>query len=94
MNKKEMKLAEVERVMNEDVIPKYERLMEEKQNYDRYKDMTEGIQEKKRLYLAFDYSQLKDRVEDTHGSRKELEAKVEQYRARIDKLTLDKGKVS
>lgn len=56
--------------MNEDVIPKYDRLMEEKENFDRFKDITEAIQEKQRLYLAYDYNQLKDRVEDTAGSHR------------------------
>lgn len=81
--KKEQKLAEVERVIEEDVLPKYRRLMEEKQNCDRHKEICEQIDEKKRLQLAYDYSQLKDRVSDKAGSRRELERHVEQYAERI-----------
>ena len=42
--------------MNEEVMPQYERLMEDKTNFDRYKEVTEAIKEKNRLYLAYDYS--------------------------------------
>jgi len=89
IRKKEQKIAEVERVMREDVTPEFERLMEEKAMFDQFKDLSERIEEKTRLYLAYDYNQLKDRVQDTQGSRKELETNIEQYRARIEKLLSD-----
>ena len=43
--------------------------MEDKENFDRFKDITEAIKEKNRLYLAYDYTQLKAQVEDTAGTR-------------------------
>ena len=72
--KKESKLAETERIMREEVIPQYERLMEDKQNFDLYKHVCEQIKEKQRLYLAYEYTQLKAQVEDTSGTRQEKEA--------------------
>lgn len=82
--KKEQKLAEVERVIQEDVLPKYRRLMDEKANFDLFKEVIEIIVEKERLKLAYDYCHLKDCVEDKQGSRQELEHVVEQYLERID----------
>lgn len=62
ITKKEQKLAEVERIMQEDVMPKFGRLMEEKENFDNFKAISEQVQEKRRIYLAYNYSNLKDRV--------------------------------
>ena len=55
--------------MSEEVMPQYARLMEDKANFDRYKDITEAIKEKNRLYLAYDYNQLKALVDDTAGTK-------------------------
>ena len=43
--------------------------MEDKANFDLYKEMCESIKEKQRLYLAYDYTQLKLQVNDTVGTR-------------------------
>ena len=69
IEKKRAKLEETQRIMNEEVMPQYERLMEDKQNFDRYKEVSEAIKEKNRIYLAYDYNQLKAQVEDKDGNR-------------------------
>ena len=63
--------------MQEDVLPKYHRLMEEKQNFDRFNEVVEQIEEKRRLQLAYDYCTLKDRIDDKGGSRRELQRQVD-----------------
>ena len=73
--------------MSEEVMPQYSRLMEDKANFDKFKDITEAIKEKNRLYLAYDYSQLKAQVEDQGGTRQAKERKIEQYTLRIDDLS-------
>ena len=41
IRKKEAKLEETERIMAEEVVPQYERLMEDKANFDLYRDVLE-----------------------------------------------------
>ena len=77
IRKKESKLAETERIMREEVLPQYERLMEEKANFDRFKQISDEIDDKSRLALAYDYSQLKAQVEDRAGTREAKSTAVE-----------------
>ena len=72
--------------MSEEVMPQFERLMEDKANFDRYKELSEQIQEKQRLYLAYDYSQLKAQVNDKDGTQQKQLTDLDQKRARIEKL--------
>ena len=39
IRKKENKLTETERIMKEEVIPQFDRLMEDKANFDLFKDI-------------------------------------------------------
>ena len=51
--------------------------MEEKANFDRFKQISDEIDDKSRLALAYDYSQLKAQVEDRAGTREAKSAAVE-----------------
>ena len=76
IKKKEAKLADTERILAEEVEPKYQRMLEDKSNFDNFKKLSEEIEQKKRLYLAHKFCQLKVQVEETGASRKDRERQV------------------
>jgi structural maintenance of chromosome 2 len=55
LNKKEMKLKETDRIIEQDVQPQYAQLVTDKTNYDLFNKLEDDIAKKERVLLAFQF---------------------------------------
>ncbi|KAF1745523.1 hypothetical protein MXB_4314, partial [Myxobolus squamalis] len=72
--KKEIKLNEINRMLNEDITPTITKLKEERTSYLEYQKITRELEHTKRICLAYDYMKLKEKKIQQNMTFEELGA--------------------
>ena len=58
IKKKDLKIAETNRLLEEDIKPQFEKLEQDKRTYDYFTELSHQILDKQRLETAYEYSEL------------------------------------
>ena len=89
IKKKEIKIAETDRILEEDIKPQLEKLENDKKNYDHFVELGHKITEKERLETAFTYSEQLRVIEDKSQTKESLTEEINEYKRRVQKFTED-----
>lgn len=83
IKKKEMKIQETNRLLEEDIKPQFEKLEQDKKTFDYYNEVDAKIKERQRLETAYEYSELVKVVEDKSGTKTALTKEIDDFKLRI-----------
>ncbi|CAK9439480.1 uncharacterized protein LODBEIA_P35800 [Lodderomyces beijingensis] len=87
MQKKDTKLHEIKTLLEEEIEPKFEKFRNEKRLFVEYQQTQIDLEKQTRLLVAFEYSELSNRL--THSSEHSI-----QHEKKLAALTLEVDKVT
>ncbi|NXE11058.1 SMC2 protein, partial [Lophotis ruficrista] len=80
IEKKDTKLKEINRVLNEEISPTLQKLKEERLSYLEYQKLTRAIEHTSRLSIAYQFVQAEETKVSSAKLLKEMQANVEKFR--------------
>ncbi|XP_010129016.1 PREDICTED: structural maintenance of chromosomes protein 2 [Chlamydotis macqueenii] len=80
IEKKDAKLKEINRVLNEEISPTLQKLKEERLSYLEYQKLTRAIEHTSRLCIAYQFVQAEEAKVSSAKLLKEMQANVEKFR--------------
>ena len=87
IKKKELKIAETDRLLEQDIKPQFDKLENDKKNFDHFTELGAKITDKQRLSTAYEYSELLKVIEDKSSTKENLTADIANYQNRVEELT-------
>jgi structural maintenance of chromosome 2 len=85
IDKKQLKLDQIESVLSEEILPTLEKLRDEKHNYLKWSKNGADMQRMERFVIAYQYERAKKAM-DSNGNVAELETALEQTNASVSNL--------
>ncbi|MFH4975124.1 hypothetical protein AB6A40_001833 [Gnathostoma spinigerum] len=89
IQKKEGKVAEIDRVMNEDIIPQVEKLKHDRNNFLEYQKIDRDIEKLTWKLIAYDYISLQVAVGDHERRIKEMHEKQADIDKKCEAIEMD-----
>eukprot|EP01062_Namystynia_karyoxenos_P058908 TRINITY_DN50364_c0_g1_i1.p1 TRINITY_DN50364_c0_g1~~TRINITY_DN50364_c0_g1_i1.p1 ORF type:complete len:1203 (+),score=599.67 TRINITY_DN50364_c0_g1_i1:129-3737(+) len=86
IQRKDQKLAEIDRQLEEDIAPRLKQLEAERREYDRFIQEKTEIEKLSRLKLAYDYEHAKEEVEKGTLQAQELRLQVQKHKQEVAEL--------
>lgn len=87
LEKKQNKVDEINQLLSEEITPTLEKLQRERQNYMMWVSNNNEIERLTRFCIAFEYMQVKNRLENKNQQLEELEETLRQITHSIKTLT-------
>lgn len=89
LKRKDTRVAEVDRQLEEDISPKLRKLEGEREEYDQYVRAKQEIERIQRLRLAWHYETEKEKLQKGAGEQKELERRAQELKKDADKAAAE-----
>ncbi|XP_010212753.1 PREDICTED: structural maintenance of chromosomes protein 2, partial [Tinamus guttatus] len=83
IEKKEAKLKEIQRVLEEEITPTLQKLKEERSSYLEYQKVTRAIEHLSRLYVAYEFVLAEETKARSSDASKDMTASVEKVQKSI-----------
>ncbi|KAI9031171.1 condensin subunit, partial [Hyaloraphidium curvatum] len=78
IEKKDKKLEEITRILDEEIIPKLDHYREEKKKFLEYQSITKQLEYTRGLVVAYEYSKIEEKLSRSDADLKEKESKLEE----------------
>lgn len=89
IEKKDSKLREIHRVLEEDITPTIRKLREERSSYLEYQKIIREIEHLSRLIIAYDYMRLEEAKQRSKDDLVKLENKVNSTKEELKNVGLE-----
>ncbi|KAJ1860537.1 Structural maintenance of chromosomes protein 2, partial [Coemansia sp. RSA 2703] len=92
MSKKDKKIEEISSILDEEIVPKLDKLRQEKQAYLEYQKVEIELDRLRRLVVAYDYTKCEEAVTNGSTSLVESKAKLERMAEQLETLKVEIAK--
>lgn len=79
IEKKQLKVDEITRILNEDISPRLQNLREEKQSYQEWSNNGLEIEKLEKLCIAFEYQEAIEKVQNSEDHQQQMTNEINQY---------------
>ncbi|CAN3503772.1 structural maintenance of chromosomes protein 2 [Diutina catenulata] len=81
LKKKEVKLAEIRSLLQEEIEPKLEKLRHDKRTFLEFQQVQMDLEKLERVVVAYDFVALRDAYDNVHGRQQSLKDEVDRLEA-------------